>query len=69
LDLNVFVDDVTIGVGLGFFGWRHWALGYKPKRQIFVSFFKIQFAKMRVFRVVDWPSSVCSSNVMAKNSI
>jgi len=40
--LRFFVGNVISGIGLGFFGLWHRALGPNPKRQFFVTFFKLR---------------------------
>jgi len=49
-----FVGDIRTGVGLGYFGLSHQALGPTTRGKFLFPFWKKQ-AKIRMFRAYDWP--------------
>jgi len=63
------VGDVIIGVHLRFLAQANWAPTPRDNYLLLVSIFNTNVAKICIFRALDWPSSACGSNVMAKNKI
>ena len=71
LGFELFVSDVILGVGLGFFGLCHQALGPNSEGQFFVCFFLNtpgDNPEIRIFKALDWSTSVSSLEVMPKNN-
>ena len=65
LALNVFWFDVTTVGDQRLFGWCHRGLRKKKCKWQFPCFiFNINEAKIRIFRALDWPSSVSGWQVM-----
>jgi len=63
VDWSVFVGDVILDVGLGILGIGHRTLGPNRKGQFLFLFVNV-WAKIRIFKALEWPSSAFVLEVM-----
>ena len=64
--LNFLGVMLRVVEGWGIFGWCHQILRKNLKVQFLRFFFQENEAKIQIFRVLDWPSSISGWQVMAK---